>query len=265
MITHKNKKIKLVGVWSPNIQKLYNLYHKSLKKYDKFFEICLHKLDLKNFDSFGFGTDSWYESGIQKLDFIIKNLNLLKPRELLVFNDLDIQYLNPMNLFRIFNFIEDKKMDFCGIMEHNVQEYFEHYNGGYYILRNTPNIVKLINSVKDELKVNRPTFADQDILNKFIHNANINHGFMPKEFFINGPHAPITQEAIFHHAIFAGNIQEKLKQLKRIYIEHFKKKYLDSSNHIFGNEYGELNKKGKGIKLMNDIYLNDPFTEKTFI
>lgn len=265
MINHKIKKIKLVGVWSPNIQKLYNLYYKSLKKYDKFFEICLHKLDLKNFNSFGFGTDSWYESGIQKLDFIVKNLNLLNPRELLVFNDLDIQYLNPMNLFRIFNFIEDKKMDFCGIMEHNVQEYFEHYNGGYYILRNTPNIVKLINSVKDELKVNRPTFADQDILNDFIHNANVNHGFMPREFFINGPHAPITQEAIFHHAIYAGNVHDKLTQLKRIYIEYFKEKHSNKNNHVFGIEFGELNKKGQGFKIDENIYLNNPFAEKIFI
>ena len=87
---------------------------------------------------------------------------------------------------------------------------------------------------------------------------------MPKEFFINGPHAPITQEAIMHHAIYASNVEDKIIQIKRIYIEYFTKKY-SNGNFILGSGYGELNKKGSGIKITNGIYLNDPFTEKTFI
>jgi len=264
MIIHKNKKIKLVGVWSGNIKKLYDIYHKSIKKHLDHFEICLHKLDFKNFNSFGFGTPSWYEAGIQKLDFITKNLNTLKQRELLVFNDLDIQYLNPMNIFKVFSFMEDKKLDFCGIMEHDSNDYYEHYNGGYYILRNTSSVIKFIDSIKEELKVNKPTFADQDILNDFIHRANINHGFMPREFFINGPHAPVTQEAIMHHAIYAGNVHDKIIQIKRIYSEYFKQKYSNNKNFSFGSSFGELNKRN-GIKLKDDIYINDPFVEKVFI
>jgi len=264
MITHKNKKIKLVGVWSNNIKRIYDIYHKSIKKHLNNFEICLCKLDFKNFDSFGFGTPSWYEAGIQKLDFITKNLNKLRPRELLVFNDLDIQYLNPMNIFKVFTFIEDRKLDFCGIMEHDSLNYYKHYNGGYYILRNTPSIIKFIDSIKEELKVNKPTFADQDILNDFIHKADINHDFMPEEFFINGPHAPITQEAIMHHAIYAGNVQDKMTQIKRIYCAYFKQKYAEGNNFLFGNSYGELNKTN-GIKVKEGIYINDPFIEKIFI
>jgi hypothetical protein len=188
MIEHKNKKVKIIGVWSENIKKLYNIYCKSIKKYSANFEICLRKIDLKSFDSFGFGTPSWYEAGIIKLEFIIQNLNHLDPRELLVFNDLDIQYLNPMNLFNVFSIMENRNLDFCGIMEHNVNDYYDRYNGGYYILRNVPSVISLFKKIKEELVVNKPPFADQDILNDFIHHAGINHYFMPVNYFINGPH-----------------------------------------------------------------------------
>lgn len=264
MIEHKNKKVKIIGVWSENIKKLYNIYCKSIKKYTSNFEICLRKIDLKNFDSFGFGTPSWYEAGIIKLEFIIQNLNNLGPRELLVFNDLDIQYLNPMNLFNVFSIIENRNLDFCGIMEHNVNDYYDRYNGGYYILRNVPNVISLFKKIKDELVINKPPFADQDILNDFIHHAGINHDFMPVNYFINGPHGPVIDDAIMHHAIYASNVEDKIIQIKRIYIEYFTNKY-SKSNFILGSGYGEFNKKGSGIKITNGIYLNDPFTEKTFI
>ena len=148
-------------------------------------------------------------------------------------------------------------------MEHNTNDYYEHYNGGYYILRNTPNTIKFIESIKEELKVNKPTYADQDILNEFIHKANINHGFMPKEFFINGPHAPVTEEAIMHHAIYAGSVHDKIIQIKKIYSTYFKQKYANN-NLLFGTAYGELNKRN-GIKIKENIYINDPFVDKVFI
>jgi len=234
-------------------------------KYDKAFQLCLKKIDLQSFKHYGFGTPSWFEAAILKMDFILQNLNEIDHREILVFNDLDIQYLNPLNLFNVIGIMDSRKLDFCGIKEHNSHNYYERYNGGYYLLRNTPNIIELIRKVRDELKVNRPEFADQDILNDFLPRAKVNHDFMPEEYFINGPHAPITQQAILHHAIFVGNLKDKLAQLKRIYIQFFTTKYSDVKNAIFGKEYGELNEKKQGFKLPNDLWLNDPFSAKMFL
>ncbi len=168
MMNCLSKKIRLIGVWSDNIKPLYCLYLKSLKKYDKAFSLNLKKINLSNFNSFGFGTPSWYEAGVQKLDWIYENLNIAENREIVVFNDLDIQYLNPMNLFQILTFMESRKLDFCGIKEHDSHNYYERYNGGYYLLRNTTEIKNLIKNIRNELKVNKPEFADQDILNDII-------------------------------------------------------------------------------------------------
>jgi hypothetical protein len=249
-----NKKIKLVGVWSDNFKNIYDIYNKSIEKYLDYFEVCLCKIDLKEFNVFGFGTPSWYEAAVQKLDFIIKNLNELREGELLVFNDLDIQYLNPMNTFRVLDFMECKKLDFCGTKEFDSDK----YNGGYYILRNTKNIIKLICSIKEELKLKKPKYADQDILNEIIHDANINHALMPREFFINGPHGGITQEAIMHHTTYADTVHDKIVQMKMIYSNYFKTKYAESDDFPFGDSFGELNRTN-GIKLTDDIYINDPF------
>lgn len=259
------KKMRLVGVWSDNIKPLYCLYMRSLKKYEKAFCLNLKKISLKSFESFGFGTPSWFEAGILKLDWILENLNNSEKREIIVFNDVDIQYLNPMNLFNVVNIMDSKKLDFCGIMEHNSAEYYERYNGGYYLLRNTPEVKNFINNIKNELKVNKPEFADQDILNDLIHNAKIKHEFMPEEFFINGPHAPVTQQAIMHHAIFVGCLRDKLAQLKRIYIEYYAAKYSDPKSAVYGKEYGEINIKNEGFKLANGLWLNNPFATKLFL
>lgn len=265
MLNCVSKKMRLVGVWSDNIKPLYCLYMKSLKKYEKAFSLNLKKISLKSFESFGFGTPSWFEAGILKLDWILENLNNSEKREIIVFNDVDIQYLNPMNLFNVVNIMDSKKLDFCGIMEHNSAEYYERYNGGYYLLRNTPEVKSFINNIKNELKVNKPEFADQDILNDLIHHAKIKHEFMPEEFFINGPHAPITQQAIMHHAIFVGCLRDKLAQLKRIYIEYHTAKYSDPKSAVYGREYGEINTKNEGFKLANGLWLNNPFATKLFL
>ena len=58
MMNCLSKKIRLIGVWSDNIKPLYCLYLKSLKKYDKAFYLNLKKINLSNFNSFGFGTPS---------------------------------------------------------------------------------------------------------------------------------------------------------------------------------------------------------------
>lgn len=260
-----SKKIRLIGVWSDNIKPLYCLYLKSLKKYNKAFSLHLKKINLSTFNSFGFGTPSWFEAGIQKLDWILENLNEAQKNEIVVFNDVDIQYLNPMNLFHVTSFMESRKLDFCGIMEHNSADYYERYNGGYYLIKNTPEVKAFVKKIKDELKVNKPEFADQDILNDIIHHANISHGFMPKEYFINGPHAPVTQQAIMHHAIFVGCLRDKLSQLKRIYIEYHTEKFKDVKSAIYGKEYGEINEKNEGFKLPNGLWLNNPFVTKMFI
>jgi len=122
--------MRLIGVWSDNIKPLYYLYLKSLKKYEKAFTLNFKKINLTSFNSFGFGTPSWYEAGILKLDWILENLSQVEKREIIVFNDVDIQYLNPMNLFQATNIMDSRKLDFFGIMEHNSAHYYERYNGG---------------------------------------------------------------------------------------------------------------------------------------
>jgi hypothetical protein len=69
---------------------------------------------------------------------------------------------------------------------------------------------------------------------------------------------------VLFRSIYASNVEDKIIQIKRIYIEYFTNKY-SNGNFILGSGYGELNKKGSGIKITNGIYLNDPFTEKIFI
>lgn len=260
-----SKKMRLIGVWSDNIKPLYYLYLKSLKKYEKAFTLNFKKINLTSFNSFGFGTPSWYEAGILKLDWILENLSQVEKREIIVFNDVDIQYLNPMNLFQATNIMDSRKLDFFGIMEHNSANYYERYNGGYYLLRNTLEINTLIKKIKDELKLNKPEFADQDILNDLIHHANVRHDFMPEEYFVNGPHAPVTPQAIIHHAIFVGCLKDKLAQLKKIYIQYHTNKYSDQKNATYGKEYGELNQKNQGFKMPNGLWLNNPFVTKQFI
>jgi type I restriction-modification system DNA methylase subunit len=88
---------------------------------------------------------------------------------------------------------------------------------------------------------------------------------MPEEYFVNGPHAPVTPQAIIHHAIFVGCLKDKLAQLKKIYIQYHTNKYSDQKNATYGKEYGELNQKNQGFKMPNGLWLNNPFVTKQFI
>lgn len=215
---------------SRNYSEVYtNGFERTLRPWKAFFDIQKHEINLDRFiPTFGFQTDAWYFACARKIHNLINILKTKETNSYVIFSDADIQYFNPMLMFRLVYEAHALDLDFYGMEEISGNI----YNTGFFIVRYTLHTLNMFNEVVARLdNGERPYLADQSIINEILnHNTySINHSFIPKKYYIQGTQPDIPPSVpIFHHATGSHTTDEKVEQITAVYdMVHGQYKTLD--------------------------------------
>jgi len=207
---------------TPNYNKLTDISLDSLKQIISPYKI-IHKLDTppeQLMSDSGFQTDLWYYCVTNKIGHlvdILRNSNNY-PCEYFIFTDCDIRYIseNKHHWDSLKEFIDNNDNDIFFMRENDSTD----VNSGFFIIKNNENLnnnmrffVNVLNKISVTDKKNMP-FGDQSIINNM--KQNINYGFIPNEYVIFGDNVNDKKKALFHHAVGATTIDDKINQINKI-------------------------------------------------
>lgn len=208
-------KDKLLYVWSNNICKLKNIYEKSIHLLSDILEVKPLKLCLNRFKIFGFRTESWYHCLHIKILYIRNTLKMCNNSgEYIVCSDIDIQILKPNGILELIDIARKNDIWYYGMYENNTMY---KYNGGFYILKACDKIVNLFDHIVELISQHKYPYGDQDVINSLLDiHIGSKHTVIPHEFTCWG-NSPVLKTHIFHHAVCAYGLSEKLKQMNRVF------------------------------------------------
>jgi len=220
--------IKLLTFYSDTHLELYENYF--LKSYNKFLtnEFNLKTKHIPQISSTGeYGKEGFEETMIEKIKFIIENINLNDPLPL-VFADCDVNFLNS---FKTDIVKELQNFDIKFQLNHPSGELC----AGFFIAKQNSKVLQFFEAVltnlTDSLVDNTlpPGLSDQNIINYFYKNLSsedINIGSLcPKKYYTvihsikdrwtNQEFTP-PSEMLVHHANWVVGIDKKIELMEYI-------------------------------------------------
>lgn len=219
---------------SDNYAPVFDVFHASLREVLKefndgssssskkgFLDLHVHALDLSQHGGSGdFREAGWHHAMRLKLARVCEFLedDVAEAAHALV-TDADIQYLNPAKLLELFQNARDEGLDFYGMRECRSRE----FNGGFYILRNGPAVRQLFRFVRDAIADTDYAYGDQTVLNDILVRGRLPEvrdklkcAHIDNRHCVWGDAPWVSSHAIFHHAVAAPSVQEKVHQMARV-------------------------------------------------
>ena len=220
---------KVFTVTSKNYKELTDVYLETLAPERNGFNLVLLEMEMSHFKKFGFRTDSWYFAMEKKIEFLVEELDKCQQGERIVVSDADIQYFHPARIHDLIRQAQEKDLDWYGMAEgkpnarqprrplKNVMK----YNGGFYILRVSPNMSRFFKDIADKMKAERQPYGDQSLINKMIDDSSygLRHETIPQNMYVWGDSLP-SKDSIFHHAVCTNTNADKLNQMKKVKMLH---------------------------------------------
>jgi hypothetical protein len=206
-------KIHVIVTTSPNYESVYKFFHDSITT-EPSIELHINNIDLSSYSSRDFRSDGWYAALHHKIQYLVEFLKSHSEIPHVVFSDADIQYFRPAGLYELIQQLYEKNLDYYGMQETDTAD----YNTGFFIIKNTPQIIALFESVSNRLLSERPPFGDQTLINDYIteNTYNIAHAHIPRKYCIFGDNSPESPYVIFHHAVNTSNTNGKTEQLAAV-------------------------------------------------
>jgi hypothetical protein len=197
-----------ITIYTDNYVQLYSMWIKTLPQG---FNPISFKLET-NKTEFGFRTESWYDAIEFQLISVLNVLNNKNHNEIILVSDSDIFFIKKdhtlINLVTN-HFNQNPDLDIW-ISRENTSN---HVNTGFYFLKNNQ---KTKNFISNGLKVCKQlNLADQAYFNNEL-NRYLKWNFIPNEYAIWATEIYDKNNAIFHHATCAYNVEQKLNQQKTI-------------------------------------------------
>jgi hypothetical protein len=165
-----------------------------------------------NETKFGFKSNSWYDAIQFKLISVLNILSQKKDGEIILLSDSDILFFKKdktlINL-ATKHFNENSDLDLWISRENTINE----VNTGFYFIKNNNKTRNFIsNGIKKckELDLGDQTYFNQE-LNKYLK-----WDYIPNIYTIWSTQIYDKNNAIFHHATCAYNVEQKLDQQKTI-------------------------------------------------
>ena len=181
-------------------------------------QLLTNHIDISHLGKTGYRTDSWYYCCKMKIKFLLDEMEKRKKEEYFVMTDCDIHFFNEYLLNDMVKEAKRKNLDYYG--SNSVGESL--YNCGFFIIKNSEEMRKMLQTVVTRLETEKPDFADQSIICELI--VNYKHEAIPSEYYINGynPDA-VHRNLMYHHAIMANGDDDKLEQHKKMVRAYDKK------------------------------------------
>jgi hypothetical protein len=158
---------------------------------------------------FGFRTKSWYDAIEFKLISVLNTLNLKPDDEIILVSDSDIYFIkNDDTLITLAKqtFIKNEHLDLWIMQENNTKN---RVNTGFYFIKNSASVRSFLESAIRSCQEYLP-YADQSFFNKNLNLLNIE--FIPNKYVIWATNIFNKNYSIFHHAVYTGNVEQKLRQ-----------------------------------------------------
>lgn len=216
-------KTHIVVTTSVNYEPVYSFFRESLRGSHQV-EVHEYIIDMSAFNGIGdFHTDGWYYACrtriINMLDFMFSNPSVKH----VIFSDADIHFLNPQKLPELVQEAESRNLDYYGMRENNSHQ----FNCGFIVMKNHKKCHDFLNQVVYRLDHERLPYADQSVINELLLHGNVHDmtfDFIPNDLVVWGADPQPHPNAIFHHAVCASTVSEKIEQIQYI-IQLFKELY----------------------------------------
>lgn len=204
-------------------------------------------LDLSPHRVFGFGTPSWRLAITAKLSFalefmirasqdsevsFVEEVPKKEKREdcdYIIVSDADVQVLRPAGLMELVEEARLSGLDFYGMQEgvsavKSGDGLRKIYNGGFYVLRNTPDTRAFLQEVLRRISCTKNRYVDQEIINELL-TSGFSTGRDGESKHVVLKHAMIDQSrclwgsgrprptTIIHHAVCALTTRQKVAQM----------------------------------------------------
>lgn len=201
-------------MYSDSHEILYQNYF--LKSLPSEFEVNVIKVNQKG--SGAILSAGFYETMMEKIDFIIDNLNNQK-EELFLYSDADVQF---------FGNFKDQIIDELGDFDIAFQDDDAQLCLGFFICRKNKNTVLLFDRMKeimDKRNYLRSQCTDQSYLKQVLSELCINYKKLSGAFFNiaqvthkiwNGELVNVPKNILVHHANFTVGIDNKVKLLNMV-------------------------------------------------
>ena len=209
---------------TPNYSELTNMFLDSLRDINVNDNNLKHMLDYSTTEMFketGFKSDLWYHCNRAKLrQFIsvITNHKSLTHIKYFICTDCDVIYIkkNIDEWCNLESFMQNEDKDIFFMREYTTND----INGGFYIIKNNDNITSIIDFLTEVSKIFHLSknaevpMGEQQIINNLKYG--INYGFIPNDYVIFGSHIYNVNKSLFHHAVCAADISDKILQINNV-------------------------------------------------
>lgn len=169
----------------------------------------------------GFGTPLWHlcvRNKIEHLLNVLYNHQRLQTIKYFIFSDCDVVFLknNANEWSNLERFIVQTERDIFFMREGTSED----VNTGLFIVKNNENMprnISFFESVVQKLNTSNTEdlpYGDQTVINSLL--ASIDYGFIPNDYVVWGTQIYNSRKSLFHHAVCASCVEDKLCQIKDI-------------------------------------------------
>jgi hypothetical protein len=207
--------LTIVTTTSDNYAPLFDIFRRTLRAEELGYRLIVADIDLSRWADHYFRSDSWYHAAHVKFDALLDVMQQTTPGEYVVFSDADIQFFRPELLPDLVQSARTDALDVSGAQE---GDQVGVYNGGFLLLRNSPRVRELLVDVRDNTRTTRAEFGDQTWFNHLLHTkySDLRHAPISAAKYVLGPFVDISLQPIFHHAVCAATVDEKLNQMTTV-------------------------------------------------
>lgn len=203
-------KIPAITAFSENFRPLYDRWRATLPAG---FDPIVKAIDIAN-DGYGFLTGSWYDAITKKIQHFIDTLASLPNGTICLCCDVDIMFIK--NSGDLADYLQTKitknDLDMIFMRENDSNR----VNGGFYCVRNSERVR---NALKQAMVFceKRTQYADQDYFNgDEFKQSGVKWDYIDMRLMVWGMHVYDKNMALFHHAVCAGTLAEKMHQQQAV-------------------------------------------------
>lgn len=205
------EKIPAITAWSRNFEPLFNRWSSTLPKD---FVVCDKVIEVVQ-DGYGFQKQSWYDAISLKIQHFIDTLSTYPDGKIVLCCDCDIFFINQSSKLAecMIKRITEDNLDMLFMQEAQMPQ----VNGGFIVVKNSAKVQEVFKTARDYCLLKTP-HADQDYFNseEFQERSGIRWGFIDYNLVAWGNNIYDNKTTLFHHAVCASGLKEKLQQQDRI-------------------------------------------------
>lgn len=174
----------------------------------------------QEYNEFRFRSDAWFEGVEAQMTQSFKFLtNEIEDGEYCILSDVDIIFLQPSKIIEIVDLARKTDKEFLAVKE----EKNDDINSGFIIVKKTKAILDMYEHVNTQMQLGRVTHADQEEINNYLNNNDVNFGFIPRELAGMGKRYKLSKSWVLFHAINAKTLEQK-----KVMITDVKKRYKEN-------------------------------------